>query len=90
MAAAVVSLPCWELFSEQDDAYKEAVLPKAVRARVAIEAGVTLGWERWVGTDGVIIGIDRFGASAPYERIYQEYGLTPEAVVAAAQQVMRG
>lgn len=88
--ARLVSLPCWELFSEQDDAYKEAVLPKAVRARVAIEAGVTLGWERWVGTDGVIIGIDRFGASAPYERIYQEYGLTPEAVVAAAQQVMRG
>jgi transketolase len=86
--ARVVSLPSWELFAQQDAAYKESVLPKAVTARVSIEAGVTLGWERWVGTAGITIGIDRFGASAPYERIYEEYGLTPEAVVDAARKVM--
>ena len=85
--ARLVSLPCWELFEEQPAAYKESVLPPAVTARVGIEAGVTLGWERWVGLQGAIIGIDRFGASAPYERIYQEYGLTPDAVVAAARKV---
>src|SRR5690606_29194141 len=86
--ARLVSLPCWELFSEQPDDYKESVLPAAVTARVSIEAGVTLGWERWVGTQGIAIGIDRFGASAPYELIYQEYGLTPDAVVDAARRVM--
>ncbi len=85
--ARLVSLPCWELFGEQSAEYKESVLPAAVTARVGIEAGVTLGWDRWVGSNGIIIGIDRFGASAPYERIYQEYGLTPEAVVDAARKL---
>ncbi len=87
--ARVVSLPCWELFEKQPYEYRETVLPSAVTARVSIEAGRTLGWERWVGSKGVSIGVDRFGASAPYERIYQEYGLTPERVVEAARQVMR-
>jgi transketolase len=64
------------------------VLPLDVTARVSIEAGRTLGWERWVGSKGITIGVDVFGASSPYERIYQEYGLTVEKVVAAAQQVM--
>jgi transketolase len=83
--ARLVSLPCWELFEAQDAAYRESVLPKAVAARVSIEAGRTLGWERFVGTTGVAIGVDRFGASAPYERIYAEYGITATAVVTAAK-----
>jgi transketolase len=84
----VVSLPCWELFEKQDAHYREAVLPASVTARVSIEAGVTLGWERYVGHKGIAIGIDRFGASAPYQHIYREYGLTAEKVVEAAQKVM--
>jgi len=84
----VVSLPCWESFAEQDDAYREAILPRAVRARIAIEAGSTLGWERWTGSDGAVIGIDRFGASAPYQLIYREYGLTAEHVAAAARDCL--
>ena len=82
----VVSLPCWELFSEQDAAYRDEVLPPGVRARVSIEAGITFGWERWVGADGVSIGVDRFGASAPYQRIYEELGLTADAVADAVRR----
>lgn len=85
--ARVVSLPSWEVFEMQDDDYKESVLPSNVRARVSIEAGTTLGWQRYVGLDGVSIGVDRFGASAPYQKIYEEFGLTPEAVVAAAKRL---
>jgi transketolase len=88
--ARVVSLPSWNLFNKQDAAYKESVLPSSVTRRVSIEAGVTLGWDRYVGDKGVTIGIDRFGASAPYERIYQEYGLTAEKVVEAAKGLMKG
>jgi len=84
----VVSLPCWEAFAEQDAAYRESVLPAAVRARVSIEAGTTFGWSRWVGDQGISIGVDRFGASAPAERIYEEYGLTPAAVVAAVKKLV--
>jgi transketolase len=72
----VVSMPSTELFKRQDEAYRERVLPPAVRARVAVEAGRAQGWHRWVGNDGDIVSIDRFGASAPYERIYEEFGLT--------------
>jgi len=84
----LVSLPCWSLFDSQDDAYKESVLPKAITARVSIEAGVTLGWQKYVGTAGITIGIDKFGASAPYERIYMEYGLTPDHVITAAKSLI--
>ncbi|NDJ63097.1 MAG: transketolase [Chloroflexi bacterium] len=86
--ARLVSLPCWELFEDQPDEYKESVLPASVTARVSIEAGVTHGWERYVGARGKAIGVDTFGASAPYERIYEEYGLTAAKVVAAARTVM--
>ena len=86
--ARVVSLPCWELFEAQPQDYRDAVLPPSVTARVSIEAGVTLGWQKWIGTTGVAIGVDKFGASAPYKKIYEEYGLTPDAVVAAAKRVM--
>ncbi len=83
----VVSMPCQEAFLEQDASYRESVLPAAVTARVSIEAGTTFGWQRFLGGRGVAIGVDRFGASAPAERIYEEYGLTPAAVVAAAKKL---
>ncbi|KAJ8749038.1 hypothetical protein K2173_013482 [Erythroxylum novogranatense] len=86
-AVRVVSLVSWELFDEQSDAYKESVLPAAVTARVSIEAGSTFGWEKIVGSKGKAIGIDRFGASAPAGKIYKEFGLTAEAVIAAAKEV---
>jgi transketolase len=82
--ARVVSLPCWELFEEQPDDYRDEVLPPSVEARVSVEAGITFGWERWVGPHGVSIGVDRFGASAPAPRIFEELGVTAEAVAAAA------
>ena len=78
----VVSMPCWELFEEQDDDYRESVLPAAVDARVSIEAGITFGWERYARSS---IGIDRYGASAPYQRILTELGLTAEAVASALE-----
>ncbi|HYO88382.1 MAG TPA: transketolase C-terminal domain-containing protein, partial [Candidatus Limnocylindrales bacterium] len=86
--ARVVSLPCWELFEAQDAAYGDSVLPPGVTARVSIEAGVTAGWQKWVGAQGEAIGINHFGASAPYERLYQEFGFTAAHVVAAAKRVM--
>ncbi|MEM9951747.1 MAG: transketolase [Chloroflexota bacterium] len=86
--ARVVSMPSWELFEAQDEAYQDAVLPPEVDARVSIEAGVTLGWERYVGSYGVTIGVDMFGASAPYEKIYQEYGLTAEAILEAVSHMV--
>ena len=88
--ARVVSLPCWELFERQDAAYRESVLPRAVRARVAVEAGVSLGWERWVGDDGAIVGLDHFGASAPAGTIFEKFGFTVERVVGVARGVLDG
>jgi transketolase len=86
--ARVVSLPCWGLFDEQDAAYRESVLPAAVKARVAVEAGSTFGWERYVGDAGATVGIDHFGASAPAETLYEQFGLTAAAVVAKARTVL--
>ena len=82
----VVSLPCREWFDEQDDAYRERVLPPSVRARVSVEAGVALGWRELVGDAGEVVSLDHFGASADYKRLYSEFGLTAEAVVAAARR----
>ncbi|MET0152870.1 MAG: transketolase [Candidatus Binatia bacterium] len=79
--ARLVSMPCWELFEEQTEAYRESVLPTAVTRRVSIESGVTLGWQKWVGDRGRSIGIDRFGASAPGPRLMKEFGFTTEKVV---------
>ena len=87
--ARVVSLPCWELFEAQDQAYRDSILPPAVRKRVAIEAGVSLGWERWVGDDGAIIGLDHFGASAPAATIFEHFGFTPQRVTDIARKVVR-
>jgi transketolase len=85
--ARVVSMPCMELFRRQPASYREEVLPKAVSARVSVEAGVTLGWERWIGDAGVAIGVDRFGASAPDKVLWEQYGMTVERIVAAAKSV---
>jgi transketolase len=86
VAARVVSVPCWELFDEQPQAYREEVLLPAVRARVAVEAAAPLGWERFVGREGEIVGLDRFGHSAPYKEIYKHLGITAENVAAAVQR----
>jgi transketolase len=83
--ARLVSMPCWELFEEQPAAYKASVLPPAVKARVSIEAGSTMGWHKYVGDAGVAIGVDGFGASAPAPIIYEKYGITKDAVVKAAK-----
>ena len=87
--ARVVSLPSFELFALQDEAYRNHVLPPTLRARVSVEAGATLGWERLVGDHGVAIGIDRFGHSAPGDVVMREYGFTAEHVVAAAQESLQ-
>jgi len=86
--ARVVSMPCRERFEEQGEGYREAVLPPSVSARVSVEAGSTFGWERYVGDRGASVGIDRFGASAPAERIFRELGITPEAVRDRAKSVL--
>jgi len=86
--ARVVSMPCLERFEEQEAAYREAVLPPSVPARVSVEAGSTFGWARYVGDRGASVGIDRFGASAPAERIFRELGITPEAVRDRAKSVL--
>ena len=77
----VVSMPCVEVFERQDAAYREAVLPKACRKRVAIEAGVTGFWGKYVGLDGAVIGIDSFGASAPAEKLFPHFGITVERLI---------
>jgi transketolase len=82
----VVSLPCWEWFAAQDRAYREQVLPPTVRARVSVEAGVPMGWREFVGDAGRIVGLDHYGASAAYTVLYKEFGLTADAVVAAARE----
>ena len=77
----VVSMPSWELFDRQPEDYKEEVLPTSAKARIAIEAATTYGWHKYVGDRGKIIGIDRFGASAPYKTLYEKFGLTPDRIV---------
>jgi transketolase len=86
--ARLVSMPCWELFDAQPQSYRETVLPPGVK-KVAVEAAATLGWHKYVGTDGVVIGLDRFGASAPAERLYAEFGFTPQNIVERAMAALR-
>jgi transketolase len=86
IAARVVSMPCLEWFREQDTSYQEEVLPAAVRARVSVEAGITPPWKEIVGDAGESVGVDRYGMSASYQRIYEEFGLTAEAVAEAAKR----
>ncbi|HTK80333.1 MAG TPA: transketolase [Rhizomicrobium sp.] len=81
----VVSMPSWELFDRQDEKYRHSVLPPEMRARVSVEAGATIGWEHYVGLDGASIGMHSFGASAPYQDVYKKFGITVEAIEAAAR-----
>ncbi|MGK4004555.1 transketolase [Sorangium sp. So ce1036] len=84
----VVSMPCIERFARQDHAYREAVLPAACTRRVSIEAGVTFGWHRWVGSKGIALGIDRYGTSAPGDMVMDRLGMNPKAIVQAVQDLV--
>ena len=84
-----MSLPCWERFQAQDQAYRDEVLPPSVRKRVSVEVGVSLGWERWVGDEGAIVGLDHFGASAPAGTIFEHFGFTVDRVTDVARRVVR-
>jgi transketolase len=86
LAAAVVSMPCWELFEEQDADYRKAVLGSA--PRIAVEAAARLGWDRWIGETGAFVGMSGFGASAPAPDLYRHFDITPEAVAQAARKLV--
>jgi transketolase len=86
VAVRVVSMPSWDLFEQQDDAYRESVLPSAVRARVTVEAASVIGWDRYAGSSGAIIGMHTLGSSAPIKDLMAKFGFTPEAVLAAARK----
>ena len=88
--ARVVSMPSTDVFDAQDAAYRESVLPRSMRARVAVEAGVTAGWRRYVGEDGAVAGVDSFGKSAPYQDLYEHFGLTAGNVAAMVESVVAG
>ena len=90
IAARVVSMPCVEWFNKQDAAYRESVLPPAVKARVSVEAGLALGWREFVGDAGRSISLEHYGASADYKRLFKEFGITAEAVAAAAKDSLAG
>ena len=85
VSARVVSMPCVEWFTEQDESYRREVLPPTIRARVSVEAGITPPWKLFVGDAGASIGVDHYGASAAYQKIYEEFGITAERVAAAAR-----
>jgi len=87
--ARVVSMPSFEIFEEQPEEYKEKVLPKAVRARLAVEAASSFGWHKYVGIDGDTITIDHFGASAPGKVLFEKFGFTVENVVEKAEKLVR-
>ncbi|MCE9619272.1 MAG: transketolase [Planctomycetes bacterium] len=85
IATRVVSMPCWQLFQKQDQAYRDSVLPPAMRTRIAVEMSNPLGWERWVGLDGAIVGMHTFGASAPFKQLLKKFGFEPEPVAAVVR-----
>ncbi|MEJ2716829.1 MAG: transketolase [Deltaproteobacteria bacterium] len=88
--ARVISMPCWEIFQDQPKEYQDEVLPPAVKKRIAVEAACSLGWSRWVGDQGSVIGIDHFGASAPGSQVFSHFGFTADNIVARAQAMMKG
>jgi transketolase len=89
LSVRVVSFPSWELFASQPESYRDMVLPPNIKARVSIEAGVSQGWERWVGNKGITLGLERYGASAPFEKLYQNLGLTVDRIVTAALELVQ-
>ena len=88
IGARVVSLPSWQLFDKQPQAWRDEVLPPAIEARIAVETGISLGWERYVGTKGLVIALDRFGASAPYQKLMEEFGFTGANIAARAKALL--
>jgi transketolase len=88
VSARVISAPCWEWFLEQSAEYRESVIPAAVTARVSVEAGLSLSWHKFLGAQGRSVSIEHFGASADYKTLFREFGMTTEAVVAAARESM--
>ncbi len=86
--AQVVSLPCWKLFEMQSEEYKQSVIPASVKARVAVEAGVRLGWDKWIGDNGIFIGLDSYGTSAPAKQCFEKFGITSDNVANAAKKVI--
>jgi pyruvate dehydrogenase complex dehydrogenase (E1) component len=86
----VVSMPSWDLFDHQSREYRESILPPTVKARVAVEQGSTLGWERYIGESGRVIGMHTFGASAPLKELQRKFGFQPDRVVAAAKELLGG
>ena len=86
--ARVVSMPCWELFEQQSEEYQEWILPSKVKHRISIEAAATLGWDKWIGKEGVSIGVNRFGISAPYKEIYQHLGITADRIVRESRRIL--
>jgi transketolase len=86
--ARVVSMPSWNLFESQAESYRESVLPRGIKKRVTVEAASTMGWYRWAGDEGIVIGVDRFGASAPGPEVLEHLGFTAEHVTAAALRVL--
>ena len=88
VAARVVSMPSWELYERTTQRYKDSVLPPQVTARVAVEAGISMGWEHYVGSTGAVIGINRFGASAPGGVVLKKYGIKASAIVSKAMQLL--
>ena len=88
IAVRIVSLPCWEVFDDQDVNYRNEVLPPSVTARVAVEAGVSQGWEKYLGPGGRFVGMTGYGASAPFQQLYEEFGITVDRVVAESKAVL--
>ena len=88
IAARVVSMPCWKLFEEQDTAYRKDILPPQVTARVGVEAGLRMGWDRYIGADGRFVGMEGFGASAPADELFEHFGITAAHVVMAAKEAI--
>jgi len=90
ISVRVVSLPCWSIFDAQPAYYRESVLPAEVPLRISVEAGTTLGWEHYTGLQGLSLGVNHFGLSAPGEQVYREFGLTPEKIVETALKLLMG
>jgi transketolase len=88
VAVRVVSMPCMDTFSDADESYREEVLPRAVRARVAVEAAVGQGWDRWIGEDGLFLGMSTFGESGPAPEVYEHFGITAEHAAEMAREAM--
>ena len=88
ISVRLVSFPSWELFENQDEAYRNQILPPDIKLRLSVEAAVSQGWEKWVGEQGDSISVERFGASAPYKIIFENYGFTVDNVVQRAQDLL--